>query len=256
MKRGVTRLRKLIRTLIGRAFPNGTIVRVPFGMLKGCKMIAYPGFYAYCLGLHEYHKQVLFSSIIQPGMIVYDVGAHGGFYTLLASARVGANGHVYAFEPLPDNISYLKNVIKLNLARNITIIDAAVSDLSGPMFFDSSYGSSEGRLTESGNLRVRSMRLDDTVLPPPSVIKMDIEGGEAKALEGSSGLIAAHTPVIFFATHGFDIKRQCLELLSGHGYTVYMIDQEISELVAIPQSSLDKVLLSQTRILSPFPSCN
>jgi FkbM family methyltransferase len=245
-----------IRRLIGVALPKGTIVRIPFGKLKGFRMIASPGFYAYCLGLHEYHKQVLLSSFIQPGMIVYDVGAHGGFYSLLASAVVGENGHVYAFEPLPDNISYLKEVIKLNRANNITIIDAAVSDSSGPMLFDSSGGSSEGKLTEMGNLSVRSIRLDDAVLPPPSVIKMDIEGGEANALEGSSKVIAAHKPVIFFATHGFDIKRQCLQLLSRQGYTVYMIDQEISELVAIPQSPLGQILLSQTRILAPFPFDN
>ena len=44
---------------------------------------------------------------VKPGMIVVDIGAQSGFYTLLLSKRVGLNGKVIAFEPLPANYRLL-----------------------------------------------------------------------------------------------------------------------------------------------------
>src|SRR5215472_6698653 len=40
-----------------------------------------------------------FTTRIAPGMIVVDVGAHIGFFTLAEALHVGPTGRVFAFEP-------------------------------------------------------------------------------------------------------------------------------------------------------------
>ena len=51
------------------------------------------------LGTYEPEQTQAFQEIVRPGSVVYDVGAHYGYYTLLASVLAGPAGRVLAFEP-------------------------------------------------------------------------------------------------------------------------------------------------------------
>jgi FkbM family methyltransferase len=62
--------------------------------------------------------------------VVYDVGAHAGFFTLLASKLVGA-GRVVAFEPLPPNAARLRVNLAANGRTNVDVMEAAASDARG-----------------------------------------------------------------------------------------------------------------------------
>ena len=73
----------------------------------------------------------LFCCSISKGDIVIDIGAHIGWYSLLASRRVGKEGIVYAFEPEPISFNILVKNIKLNDITNIVPIKKALSDSSG-----------------------------------------------------------------------------------------------------------------------------
>lgn len=64
-------------------------------------------------------------------MVVYDVGAHVGFYTLLFSRAVGPDGMVYAFEPFPDNFLFLKKYSCLNKLENALIEQYIISASNG-----------------------------------------------------------------------------------------------------------------------------
>lgn len=70
---------------------------------------------------------------------------------------------------------------------------------------------------------------------------MDIEGGEAAALDGARGLLGEHRPVIFLATHGPDVHRYCCELLEGLDYALAPLDTHVlavaSELLARPRNT-------------------
>ena len=79
--------------------------------------------------------------------MVFDIGAHVGFYTLLSSILVGPNGHVYAFEPLPRNLKYLKEHLRINKITNVHVFELAVSNLSGEGQFFEGPNSSMGRLS-------------------------------------------------------------------------------------------------------------
>jgi len=56
-------------------------------------------------------KQQLFQKDIKPGVVIYDIGANAGLYTLLSSILKGNSGKVFAFEPVPKNIFYIKQHI-------------------------------------------------------------------------------------------------------------------------------------------------
>ncbi len=67
----------------------------------------------------------------QPGDIVVDVGAHIGYYTLMASKAVGPKGKVIAIEPDPRNLSVLHQNIYGNNLKNVTIVDCAIGCFEG-----------------------------------------------------------------------------------------------------------------------------
>jgi len=84
------------------------------------------------------NKQLLFSKYVKQGMVVYDVGSNVGFYPLLSSALTGNNGKVFSFEPLPENILFLKKHIELIDLDNVKVIAKAVSHQWSPDSAESS----------------------------------------------------------------------------------------------------------------------
>ena len=73
----------------------------------------------------------LLGTLCRDGMSVLDLGANVGFHTLLFARTVGAGGHVWAFEPDPDNFSTLCTNLELNSYGNVTAVQAAVGTATG-----------------------------------------------------------------------------------------------------------------------------
>ncbi len=99
------------RSLAGRALriplrliPANAPVPILQGPLRGKLWVKGSSDNGCWLGSFEHDKQRLMSSMLQPGDTMFDVGANVGYYTLLASHRVGPDGRVIAFEPLPANV--------------------------------------------------------------------------------------------------------------------------------------------------------
>ncbi len=174
------------------------------------------------LGSYEYAKRCAFERVVREGSVVFDIGANVGFYTLLASVLVGARGRVFAFEPLPRNLRYLKEHLQINGIRNVSVIEGAVSDCDGVADFEEGRTHSMGRLAPCGRLAVRTVSLDEMMkrgeLPPPDCMKIDVEGGEKLVLTGARVLLGNTRPNIFLATHGPGVHQQCCELLGSFGY--------------------------------------
>jgi FkbM family methyltransferase len=205
-----------------RWIPKGISVPILQGRLKGKKWIIGSSAHGCWLGSYEYEKQRRFAQEVDSGSVVYDVGANVGFYTLLASELAGPKGQVIAFEPLPRNLRYLYRHLTLNRISNVEVIEAAVADQSGVLAFHEGPHNAMGRLSEDGQLEVQAVSLDllyaNQRIPKPDFIKIDIEGGEFRALQGAKHLLTEAHPVLFLATHGQEIHRQCLELLREFGY--------------------------------------
>ena len=198
------------------------------GALKGKKWIVGSSTHGCWLGSYEFDKQALFEATVRPGTVVFDLGGHVGYYTLMASELVGPSGRVVTFEPVPRNLAYLREHLRMNRVENVTVIEAAVSDVEGTVPFDSGPSSTMGRLTSDGELQVRTVALDLLIsrgeLPAPDCLKIDIEGAEFLALLGARVTLAREHPTIFLATHGDEVHRRCCDLLRELDYELRPID--------------------------------
>jgi len=211
------------------------------GRLKGKKWIVGSSSHGCWLGSYEFDKQKLFKNTIIQGSIVFDLGGNVGFYTLLASELVGANGKVYVFEPVPRNLNYLREHLHLNGVINVEVIEAAVSNSSGVVSFDEGPSNSMGRIVAAGGkIKVKTVVLDQLVstgkIPTPHFMKIDIEGAEALALSGAMTTLLKSHPTIFLATHGSDVHKKCCSLLRELDYELKPIDgmniEKSSEILA------------------------
>src|ERR1035437_2648964 len=63
----------------------------------------------YRYGYSEIDMTVMLLEVLKPGMVFFDVGAHFGYATLLASRLVGVNGSVHSFEPTPSSFEVLES---------------------------------------------------------------------------------------------------------------------------------------------------
>lgn len=220
---------KLLRLPL-KAIPRSAALPVLQGALRGKKWIVGSGNHGYWLGTYELEKRRVFESAVNSGSIVFDIGAHVGFYTLLASALVGDRGQVFAFEPTQQNLFYLKKHLCLNDVANVTVIEAAVSDRCGEVFFAQECNSFTGRISTSGHTWVKAVVLDRLVreggLPAPDYVKVDVEGAERQVLSGARRILEEAHPTLFLATHGEEVHRECCEFLSSLGYQLQSLDAE------------------------------
>jgi FkbM family methyltransferase len=212
------------------------------GPLKRKRWIAGSSIHGCWLGSYEYEKQKVFIKRVKPGDVVFDIGANVGFYTLLASVLVGNEGKVIAFEPLPRNLVYLNRHMKMNHCPNVTIYQYAVSDNTGEACFNASSNPSMGHLSEGGEIKVKTVALDELILlrdiSPPEVLKIDVEGAEDRVLKGAEHTINRHKPIIFLSTHSPKVHHSCCERLKTLKYNLLALDHNTleysDEILAIP----------------------
>jgi FkbM family methyltransferase len=213
----------LIKSFIGT---NRTF-HILSGRLKGKKWIIGAGHITQVAGIFKEAKMDKFDKLITESSVVYDVGAHNGWYTLIASELVGPNGKVIAFEPLPRMAQYLKKHVEMNHCNNVQVIEAAVSDNDGTDTFFATKDGKLGAVSMPGlghteRSTVKTIKLDSLVnnrlAPPPDYVKINIEGGELRALNGAASTLADFAPIIFLATHSYDLCVACSDLLISKGY--------------------------------------
>lgn len=201
--------------------PSAPILR---GTLKGKRwLLASRGkLLRVLLSTYEREQTRLFEDAITPGNVVFDIGAHAGYYSLLASVLVGSSGSVFAFEPEPRNALYLKKNMAINRCGNVTVVESAVGNNSGTTRFEYGTGSGTGRVTSNAaGLAVPMVSVDDfternAVLPDH--LKIDVEGAEMLVLQGARRTISRARPVIFLSTHGPAVHRECCRFLKELQY--------------------------------------
>ncbi len=135
---------------------------------------------------------------VKPGMTVVDIGANIGYYTLLMARQVGPAGKVFAFEPDPFNFSLLEENVRSNGYKNVTLINAALSERTGTVQLainssnrgDHRMDACEGAET----VTVPCWRFDDYAgehIHAAQFIKTDTQGAEAVILPGMKQFVAA-----------------------------------------------------------------
>jgi len=145
-------------------------------------------------GGYEAVLRALLERALTPGATFVDGGAHIGYWTLLASRLVGADGDVVSFEPDPYNARALRwNVARAQLG-NVETHEEALADRPGQATvyaYGSTISTSLARRGErfgaAREVAVRVTSVDAALAARPLrrvVVKLDLEGCETPALQG------------------------------------------------------------------------
>jgi FkbM family methyltransferase len=187
------------------------------------------------------------------GKVIWDIGAHFGYHSLSFSSIVGAQGHVYSFEPNPFNIERFKINVVSNpvFAERITLNTNALSDTDGVSTFvfsnDVDGSRSSGShiagatkpLLDSDYLNfskqdVNTIKIDSLIadgkVKIPDILKIDVEGAELMVLNGASIFFEKHKPIIFMEVHNILMMFYVQKFLIGHGYDIKILNQSESTL--------------------------
>ena len=177
------------------------------------------GVHTYWRGIYEPELARALQQVVEPGMTCFDCGANAGYFTLLLSKLTGPTGKVYAFEPVPVNANYLRRHLELNAIQNVTLLEYALADRNGKVNFSGE--GAQGRISDNGNVSVSCRTIDSAGLPPPDVMKIDVEGAEVALVRGAQRTLQISRPRVFMALHIPESDAKGLgDQLTSLGYDV------------------------------------
>ena len=223
-----SRLGRLLRAPL-TAIPKTTVLPIMSGPNRGFKWCVGAADHGCWLGSYELDKQEAIWRFRREGGTALDVGANVGFYTLLLSRAVGPTGKVIAIEPDARNAAWVRFHTDLNRVRNVDVVVGAAAARTGAATFSIGPTPTTGRVvSDAAGEQVPAYSLDDIVfgghLQIPSIVKMDIEGGESAALLGATRLLEAGETTWFVALHSDEQAAACMAIYRAHRYRLCFSD--------------------------------
>jgi len=197
-----------------------------------------------CSGCTELESVSVLPKLVKPGTVFFDLGAHVGQFTLLASRLVGPKGSVHCFEPDPQTFRWLCENVTRNNLKNVSANRIGVSDSSGDreLFLAKPENIGTGSFAPPSSplgtaLRVPTISVAEycTVRGIARIhfMKIDVEGAEVDVLSGSSSFLRGESkPAIHIE---FNLARQkafgrslkeLADILGGYGYTLLRLTKE------------------------------
>jgi FkbM family methyltransferase len=194
----------------------------------------------YWKGPYHIEYTVIFEDLIKKCNCFYDIGAHAGYYSLVAAA-VNSQIKVAAFEPANGPFYYLKENIRINqLQSRVVAQQLALGNTEGTAEFleviHSKYKYLKHNLVAVGNLGnyqpnrsmekklVKITTLDSFVLSHkdmhPDIIKIDTEGTENQILEGAERTLQ-NAPIIICETLFNKIEIELEKIMRQYGYEFF-----------------------------------
>jgi FkbM family methyltransferase len=182
-----------------------------------------------------------FMNLIPEKGTILDIGANIGIMTATLARKFSA-AQVFSFEPMPQNITALKRIIKYFSLKNVTLFEAALGEEPGELKMvmpvinnvkmqglshvvetDDATAAREGVL-----FTVPVKKLDDIAelqqLPAITAIKIDVENFEYPVLKGAKALLLKHKPVIYCELWKNERRDLTLNYLKGLGYQIKVFD--------------------------------
>lgn len=207
--------------------------RIPFGPLRGRRIYMRATHSVRMLfGFDETRLVKTLAELVKPGDIVYDIGAHVGYTSLMLADLVGPQGQVHAFEVLPSTAALLRKTIELNGYSQVDVHEFGlgkehaqlqlISNARGMGFI---YHTPD---PDAHKENCTVVPLDeyarDNNLPAPRLVKMDIEQAEVDALRGGEQFLREHRPTLLVEFHTLNLLREGLHLLQDWGYSLRTLD--------------------------------
>lgn len=204
----------------------------------------------YLLGAKSHDSEIRLTRFLiknlKAGDSFLDVGAHYGFYSLLAAHLCGANGKVMSIEAseaihqlLQKNLQKQTNIELFHLAAHEE--NSHISFFEFPILY-SEYNTIHPEQFEKEKwyqnnqpkeVKVPSKRLDSFVKQHnflPNIIKIDVEGAEDKVINGLSELLQTGSPILAMEYLGGKrankAHQESIKTLQNYGYEAYFIQTD------------------------------
>lgn len=195
--------------------------------------------------------------------IFFDIGAYCGFYSTLAREII-SNGEIHSFEPNSQIFPLLKK--NVGEGKNIFINNMAIADVNKKINFyftplqNSISSSRKANIVYYGKnqrfikkIRVSAITLNQYLLKhrQPTILKIDVEGGEDKVIQGGYNFFKTNKPIISleFLKNNNTPHYQAVSRLNTLGYQIYAINKN---------GSIFKISISQIKNIIPkeYQYCN
>ena len=208
------------------------------------------------LGMYEPQETLLLPALLRAGDTCVDVGAHWGYFSLLAGARVGGTGQVLAIEADPRVFATLRRTLALNPSLRVEAVQVAAAAERGTLVlngFDErgdNWGISSVATSQGGaRFDVAAEPLDALMeahgVRDVGLLKMDIEGAEVLALRGADRLLRGkHIRTLLLELHPPQIAAlgssvpAILAALRGYGYGLWAVDHSLETSRAVAYGKL------------------
>ncbi len=234
----------VLRSVLGLYYKEGKFYNILFGKLKGLK-----SYYQNDINFHAimgFWEQDSLTALIRlfadfgldkKKIVVADVGANIGYYSLFFNRYLHPDSKIFAFEPSASILDVLHKNIAENKVGNVTISELACSDKPGTIEFfiaahhhqSSMIGEWADNETKGKKVVVNTTSLDDYFVNQkkealPDLIKMDIEGGGVFALKGCDKCITQKRPFIIIESHTSAEDMAISEVLLKYKYEAYRVN--------------------------------
>jgi FkbM family methyltransferase len=161
-------------------------------------------------GFYEKIELDVFERLAAISETIVDVGANIGLYCCLAADRASALSAVIAFEPVSENLAYLRRNLEENeLTTRVVVEEQAVGKNSGEIRLYLLEGSTckhspsaKNALNSTTSIMVPAVSLDDYATQKLrdcriDLLKVDVEGYEGAVLRGAQRMLHKDRPTLF-----------------------------------------------------------
>lgn len=199
-------------------------------------------------------------SLVKPGEVFFDVGANAGFMSLSVATHFHDEVRVFAFEPQPSLARSVAVSAHLNNLKRCHVFETMLGAKDGTaelyLVAHAIHASAIARKSGAAVIERPVWRLDSLiaagVVPPPAVVKIDVEGAEFDVLRGAERLLGEQPPCLILEADenmerfGYGLHdllayiRSCADYsfsgIRADGSLVGIRDDEVRDILALPHA--------------------
>jgi len=197
------------------------------------------------VGFRQLTAYLMNTKLVQGNII--DLGAWIGDNSV-PWGKMNPQNVIYAIDPSDVNCNFIKEMIELNHANNVKVIQSAISDKMEIISTDHNLLHATFNQDQAGQNKVQAVTLDylddEKIIENIGYIHLDVEGMEFQVLNGSNKIIEKYRPIIAYEVHLTTDKHveDIKQFLKSKNYVIYLIDEvlpgcnyDCRNCLAIPQ---------------------